>query len=481
MKIKVNGKEEKINKDSLSISALLTIAKVKGPDMVSVQLNGEFVNQADFEKTHLKDGDEVEFLYFMGGGSKDLSTITKILHTKFLKEDPHGSLHMPVYDDVTFEFKTAEDLELAFHGRKPSHMYSRISNPTIEHFEQKVKALSGATGVMALSSGMAAISNTILAIAKAGDNIVTSKHLFGNTYSLFEQTLKEWGLEARYADLTKPNEAIKLVNNKTKALFFETITNPQLEVADIQALAKLFRPRNILIIADSTMTPPYLFSAKEFGVDIEVISSTKWISGGATSVGGLIIDYGTYNWKQNDKLKADAVKFGPFAFINRLRREVYRNIGACMSPHNAYLQSLGLETLPFRVDAACDNTKNIAEFLEKHKGVKSVNYPGLKGSPYYTIANKQFNDKPGALLTFDLASKEKCFSFLNRLKLIRRATNLQDNRTLILHPASTIFCEYNDKLKNEMGVRETMIRLSVGIEDYRDLIADIEQALKGAK
>jgi len=478
MKIKLNGKEQMIDANSLSIAQLLKRSNVDNPEMVSVQLNGEFVDKAGFNTAHLKDGDEVDFLYFMGGGGEGLRLITKILHTRFLKEDPHGSLHMPVYDDVTFEFKSAEDLELAFQGRKPSHMYSRISNPTIEHFEQKVKALSAAAGVMALSSGMAAISNTILAIARAGDNIVTSKHLFGNTYSLFEQTLKEWGLQARYADLTKPGEAIKLVDNKTKALFFETITNPQLEVADVSLLAKLFRPRNILIIADTTMTPPYLFSAKEFGVDIEVISSTKWMSGGATSVGGLIIDHGTYDWKQSDKLQKDAVKFGPHAFINRLRREVYRNIGACMSPHNAYLQSLGLETLPLRVDVACDNTKNIAEFLEGHKAVKSVNYPGLKSSPYYAVAKKQFNDKPGALLTFDLASKEQCFGFLNRLKLIRRATNLQDNRTLILHPASTIFCEYNDKLKNEMGVRETMIRLSVGIEDYRDLIEDIKQALE---
>ncbi|MFA4842998.1 MAG: PLP-dependent transferase, partial [Candidatus Omnitrophota bacterium] len=174
-------------------------------------------------------------------------------------------------------------------------------------------------------------------------------------------------------------------------------------------------------------------------------------------------------------------KFGPFAFINRLRREVYRNIGCCMSPHNAYLQSLGLETLLLRIDAACENTRSIAEFLQKSRAVESVNYPGLKDSAYYRVAKVQFAGKPGALLTFDLASREKCFKFLNSLKLIRRATNLQDNRTLILHPASTIFCEYDDKLKKEMGVRETLIRLAVGIEDAKDLIADIEQGLEGIR
>ncbi|MDD5108621.1 MAG: sulfur carrier protein ThiS [Candidatus Omnitrophica bacterium] len=478
MKIKLNGKDRLIDDQNSSITNLLRIANVENPQMVSVQLNGEFVDKVKFDKIRLKENDQLDFLYFMGGGSQ-LKFITRILHTKFLKEDPHGSLHMPVYDDVTFEFKTAEDLELAFSGRKQAHMYSRISNPTVEHFEQKVKMMSDALGVMALSSGMAAISNTILTIAKAGDNIITSKHLFGNTYSLFEKTLKDWGLKTRYTDLTKPKDVASLIDNKTKAIFLETITNPQLEVADILSLSKIAKKTNILLIADTTMTPPYIFSARDFRVDIEVISSTKWISGGATSVGGLIIDYGIYDWKKNDKLKNDAVKFGPFAFISRLRREVYRNIGACMSAHNAYLQSLGLETLPLRLDVACANTQKIAEFLKQAKQVKSVNYPGLKGSLFYKIARKQFGEKPGAVLTFNLGSKSECFRFLNNLKLIRRATNLQDSRSLILHPASTIFCEYDDKLKKEMGVGDTLIRLAVGIEDCRDLISDIKQALEG--
>jgi O-acetylhomoserine (thiol)-lyase len=474
MKIKVNGKDRLIDEQPISVAELLKREKVENPEMVSIQLNGEFVDKGKLGATYLKDADDIDFLYFMGGGS----FITKILHTKFPKEDPHGSLHMPVYDNVAFEFKSAEELELAFEGKKPSHMYSRISNPTVEYFEQQIMAVTGAVGVLALSSGMAAISNTILTIAKTGDNIITSKHLFGNTYSLFERTLKEWGLETRYTDLTKPQEVARLIDGKTRAIFLETITNPQLEVADIEELSEAAKPGNVLIIGDTTMTPPYLFSAKQFGVDIEVISSTKWISGGATSVGGLILDYGTYDWKKNDKLSKDTVKFGPFAFMNRLRREVYRNIGACMSPHNAYLQSLGLETLPLRLDAACENTRKIAEFLQKSPAVRSVNYPGLEDLPYYDTAKKQFGGKPGAVLTFDLASKEQCFRFLNGVKLIRRATNLHDNRSLILHPASTIFCEYDDKLKNEMGVRDTLIRLAVGIEDTQDLISDMRQSLE---
>jgi len=408
---------------------------------------------------------------------KNLKFITKILHNPFLKEDPHGSLHMPVYENVTFEFKTSEEAELAFQRKKPAHVYSRITNPTVEAFEQRVKAVTDAVGVVALSSGMAAISNIMLSVAESGDNIVTTKHLFGNTYSLFTKTLKCWGLEARFADLTKPDEAAALIDDKTKIIFFETITNPQLEVVDVKALADIARAKNVLVVVDTTLTPPYAFNSKEFGADIEILSSTKYISGGATSVGGLIIDNGTYDWSKNPKLKEDVKQSGPFALINLLRRQVYRNLGSCLSPHNAFMQSVGLETLPLRVDATSANAHKLGAFLEKHKKVKSAHYPGLKSSPFYAIAKKQFGDKIGGLLTFDLGSKAECYTFMDALKFIRRTTNLNDNRTLALHPASTIFCEYDDEAKKDMNVRDTMVRISVGIEDIDDLKEDINQAL----
>ena len=303
---------------------------------------------------------------------KDLKFITKILHTKFLKEDPHGSLRMPVYDNVAFEFKTAEELELAFMGKKPAHMYSRITNPTVEDFEERVRSVTGALGVIAVSSGMAAISNVILSVCRQGDNIVTSRHLFGNTYSLFEQTLKPWGLEVKYTDMTDPAKALSCIDERTRAVFLETITNPQLEVAEIEKLSREVRKKGVLVVADTTVTPPYLFCSKEHGVDIEFLSTTKHISGGATSVGGLIIDNGTYDWKKNPKLAEDVVKFGPYAFIARTRREVYRNLGACLAPHNAYLQSLGLETLPLRADVSCANALAIAEYLEKTEVVNPL-------------------------------------------------------------------------------------------------------------
>lgn len=408
----------------------------------------------------------------------DQGFTTRVLHTRYLKNDPHGSLHMPVYDSVAFEFDRAEDMELTFLGRKQDHVYSRISNPTVENLEQIILGITGALTVTALSSGMAAISNLLLTLTETGSNIITSKHLFGNTYSLFEYTLKPFGLEIRYADLTDADAVDKLIDNKTRAIFLETITNPQLEVVEMKVLSEIAKKKNIPLIADTTITPPYLFDSKKHGVDIEVISSTKYISGGATSIGGLIIDNGTFDWSQSNKFKDEAIKYGPFALSVKLKREVFRNLGACLSPHNAYLQSLGLETLPLRVDKSCSNTLAIARHLQGLSQVQSVNYPGLTDSKFYEISKKQFGEKPGAILTFDLDSKKQCFIFMNNLKIIRRATNLNDNKTLIIHPASTIFCEYSPETKQQMGVRETMLRLAVGIEDKIDLINDINNTME---
>ncbi len=408
----------------------------------------------------------------------NLGFTTRVLHTHFLKDDPHGALHMPVYDSAAFEFDRAENMEKTFQGRRSDHVYSRISNPTVENLEQIILGMTGALTVTALSSGMAAISNLLLTLTETGSNIITSKHLFGNTYSLFENTLKPFGLVIKYADLTNANAVEKLIDDNTSAIFMETITNPQLEVAGIKVLSEVARRKKIPLIADTTITPPYLFDSKKHGVDIEVISCTKYISGGATSIGGLIIDNGTCDWSQSGKFKDEAIKYGPFTLSVKLKREVFRNLGACLSPHNAYLQCLGLETLTLRADKSCSNTHAIARHLDGLSQVQSVNYPGLEESKFYEISRKQFGKNPGAILTFDLVSKKQCFSFMNNLKIIRRATNLNDNKTLILHPSSTIFCEYTPEIKQEMGVRETMLRLSVGIEDQKDLINDINNAIE---
>lgn len=402
---------------------------------------------------------------------------TKILTASFPKTDPYGAVHMPVYDSASFEFESAEELNSAFEGRTNRHAYSRISNPTVEYFEKRIRALTGAQSVVALSSGMAAISNTALTVAEAGDNVICSKYIFGNTYSLFKNTLSRFNIATKFVDPQNLDEISSSIDANTRMIFMESITNPQLIVPDLGKISDITREKNVLFVVDTTATPPGIFEAKNFGVDIEIISSTKFISGGGTSVGGLIVDYGTYNWKNNPNLKETYRKFGNFSFVRKLRGEVYRNLGACLSPHNAYLQNLGLETLQLRINRACENTSKLAEFLSHQNGVKNLRYPGIKTFESFEIAQKMFPVNKGAILTFELPNKEACFKFINLLRIIRRSTNIHDNRTLIIHPSSTIFCEFSKNEKLELGVTDMMLRLAVGIEDTDDLINDIISAL----
>jgi len=394
------------------------------------------------------------------------------------RKEQHGALRPPVYDCVAFEHDSAEDINRVFAGRKPAHAYSRITNPTVEEFENRIKLLSDAVAVIAVSSGMAAITNVILALAGSGTNIVTSCHLFGNTLSLIERTLKPWGLEARYVSMSDPSSVAAAIDGSTRAVFLETITNPQLEVADIKAISSITRANKVPLIIDNTVTTPYLFRSKDFGANIEVLSSTKYISGGATSVGGLIIDNGNFNWHQSPRLKVWAKQMGPMALAGALKREVYRNIGSCLAPHHAYLHSLGLETMSLRIEKSCTNALAVAQFLRQHEKVTGVNYPGLEDSSYHETAATQFGGLFGGILTFDLRSRDACFTLINELNLIRRASNVNDNKTLILHPASTIFCEYPDEKLKKMNIRQNMIRLSVGIEDLPDIINDLERVLE---
>lgn len=400
---------------------------------------------------------------------------TRAVHGQPVKPDTHGTLRMPVYDNVTFEHPTAEDMQAAFEGRRAAHSYSRISNPTIEDYEQRVRLLCDARGVIAVSSGMAAISNLMLALCESGSNIVTTRSLFGNTYSLFESTLRPWGLDINYVDLSDREALASAIDSNTHAVFLETITNPQLQVFDIAAIAEVAHARQVPLVVDGTVTSPYLFRSKDFGVDVEVMASTKYISGGGTSVGGLIIDNGIFNWRHNPKIAPWVAKYKADALLLWLRSEVYRNLGSCLSPHNAYLQSLGLETLSLRARRSCESTLAIARHLESRSGlVRRVNYPGLPSSQYHETARRQFPNGFGGILTFELASKQQCFEFMNSLRLVRRATNINDNKTLVIHPASTIYCEYSPVEKEDMQVSESMLRLSVGIEDAEDIIEDLD-------
>lgn len=403
---------------------------------------------------------------------------TNAIHGPASLRDPKGSLRIPVYDSVAFEHESAESLRLTFAGKKPAYAYSRIANPTVHEFEQRLMLLSGAIGVLAVSSGMAAISNTILALAGAGTNIVVSKHMFGNTLSLLDRTLKPWGLEVKYVSTDDLAGLAAAIDDNTRAVLIETITNPQLDVPDCWQIAKITAAHRVVLILDNTMMTPYLFNSGDYGINLEILSSTKYISGGGTSTGGVIIDNGNFDWRHSPRLRERAATQGQMAFLAALRQEVYRNVGACLSPHNAYLQSLGLETMSLRIDKSCANALAVAGYLGNHALVKCVNYPGLPGSPYHELAQKQFGGRYGGVLTFDLEAEQQCFAFIDALQLIRRATNINDNKTLIIHPASTIFAEYPEAEKLEMGLRPTMLRLSVGIEDHEDLIADLEEGFR---
>ena len=405
------------------------------------------------------------------------SFTTQSLNIPFSKDDPHRALDMPVYESVAFEFSSAEEIAANFRGEFAAHAYSRSSNPTVEYFEKKMKVLTGAHQALAVASGMAAISNTILSLCKAGDNIISGNHLFGHTFSLFHQSLSSYGLETRFVDTTKPEGVEAAIDKKTRLIFFETVTNPQLEIADIEKLAAIANKYSILLVADSTITPPVVFNSKALGIHIEVMSTTKYISGGATSFGGIILDNGIYDWAKNTNLKKQVDKFGKDAFIARLRKNYYRNTGGAMTAHAAHYQIMGLDILELRFDRCFKNCMALCEFLENQPKVKQITYPGIKSSDNFKLAEKQFSGKPGTIMTIDLESQKACFDFMNQLQIIRRATNLNDNKSLIIHPFSTIYAEYSDKEKSEMGIRDTMMRLSVGIESADDLMADIQQAL----
>ena len=329
------------------------------------------------------------------------------------------------------------------------------------NLEQRVKALTGAENVIALNSGMAAISNTLFSVVEQGKNVITSRHLFGNTYSLLTSTLSRLGVEARLCDLTDVEAVERLIDDNTCCLFLEIMTNPQLEVVDVRALTALAHQHGIPVIADTTLIPFTQFSAKDLGIDLEVVSSTKYISGGATSLGGLVIDYGTFP-----------------SIGKRLLNEMLFNLGAYMTPQVAYMQTLGLETLDVRYRAQAGNALELAQRLRTLKPISKVNYVGLEDNPYHQLAVSQYGETAGAMVTIDLESQEACFRMLDNLKLIHRATNLFDNRTLAIHPASTIFGLFTAEERAAMDVQDTTIRLSIGLESVDDLFDDIKQALE---
>jgi len=385
---------------------------------------------------------------------------TIAIDAPYVRKDVYGALAVPIYNNVAFEFDDAQEMADAFCNRIKAPDYARVENPTVTNLEQRVKALTGAEHVTAFNSGMAAISNALLAATEHGKNIVTSHHLFGNTLALITNTLPRYGVEPRLTDLTILNAVEAAIDDNTACVFLEILTNPQMEVADLKAISAIAHRKGVPVIADSTAIPFTETNLKALGADVEVLSSTKYLSGGGTSLGGLIIDYGTYP-----------------EINKRVKYELLFNFGAYMTPQAAYMQTLGLETLDVRYQRQAGNALWLANELSEIPYIRRVNYIGLKDNLFHHLALQQFGATAGAMLTIDLASKEACFRFLNRLKLVHRATNLFDSRTLAIHPASTIFGNFAEEQLEQMDVLQTTIRLSIGLEDKEDILNDIKQAL----
>lgn len=391
---------------------------------------------------------------------------------------PQGATQVPIYQSSAFRHDSAEDLEKIFDNKKMGFSYTRINNPTVESFEKRVTMLEDGIGSVACASGMAALTNAFLNILQAGDEIVAACGLYGGTVELFDD-LKPFGISVKYVKENKPEAFEAEITEKTRIVFAETIGNPKLDVTDIQAVAEVAHKYDVPLIVDNTVATPYLIQPLKLGADIVVHSSSKYINGSSDAISGILVCGKGLKWDP-DRYPGLAPyrKFGPFAYIAKLRNGLFRNTGACLAPQNAFLNNLGLETLGLRMQRQCDNALELARFLQGLGGDIEVNYPGLEESPYHEIAEKQFKNGYGAIVTVRTGSKEKAFSIINSLKIRLIISNIGDTKTLVIHPESTIAAHISDEEKQQSGVFEDLIRISVGIEDIEDLKEDFKQAIE---
>lgn len=402
---------------------------------------------------------------------------TSLLHGNFNPDKKTGATTTPIYQSTAFRHETAEELENIFKGSESGYIYTRLNNPTIESFERRIAFLEKGAGAVACASGMAAVTQAVLNILKSGDEILAGSGIFGGTYSLFEN-LAEYGITTQYAEDNGMAHFATWITEKTKLIFVETIGNPKLDVADIRRLAELAHTHGIPLIVDNTVATPYLVRPIEHGADIVIHSTSKYINGSGNSIGGVIVDSGKFPWDCGKySLLKEYRKFGAFTYLAKLRKSIFRDFGACISPFNAYLNSLGLETLGLRMDRLCANALALALALRENNKVSFVNYPGLVDNDYYEMAKEQFAGKFGGILTIRVGSKENAFKVINNLKYAENLANIGDARTLVIHPASTIYATNTIKEKEKMGVYEDLIRISVGLEDIEDIVEDFQQAL----
>ena len=416
---------------------------------------------------------------------------TKLIHEGYTTDPTTKAVAVPIYQTVAYEFDNAQHGADLFNLAVPGNIYTRIMNPTADVLEKRAAALEGGIAGLALSAGSAAITYAILTLAEAGNNIVTVPLLYGGTYTLFAHMFPSLGIEVRFAEDDSPANLEKLIDEKTSAVFCESIGNPAGNIADIESIAQMAHRHGVPLIVDNTVATPILIKPIQYGADIVVHSLTKYMGGHGNSLGGIIVDAGNFDWSKHGERFPMMVKpeaayhgvvyaetFGAAAFIARARTVPLRNMGACISPFNAFLIMQGMETLALRMERHCDNAMAVAQFLKEHSAVSWVHYAGLSDSPYYSLAQKYTQGKPSALLTFGVkGGYEAGVKFYDALKLFKRLVNIGDAKSLAAHPASTTHRQLSETELVSAGVTADTIRLCVGIEHIEDILADLTQAL----
>lgn len=410
---------------------------------------------------------------------------TRAIHAGIDPGSNRGATSIPIYNTSSYAFDSAQALEDAFAGRRPAHVYSRVTNPTTAAFEQRIAALEGGLGSVATASGMAAIQGVLHALAENGSRIVVARSLFGGTTVFLREVAARLGITPDYVDMDDEISLARALDAKhpggrPRLLFFETLGNPKLDIPPIAEATAVARENGVPTVIDATLSTPALFDAKAAGATAVIHSTTKYITGSGTVIGGVVTDLGTFDWSRHESAAiAQAVgRFGAqAALFGALRRQAGMNAGLTMAPLTAFLAALGLETLVLRMTAHAENAQTVAKALAAHKGVQAVRYPGLPDDRYHERVAKYFRGAAGALVTVDVGSRERAFALCNRLELALRASNFGDAKTLVIHPASTIFRDCSDEERAFSGVTDGLLRVSVGLEDPDDIIDDFAQAL----
>ena len=405
---------------------------------------------------------------------------------------------VPIYRTTAFQFPSTERAANLFALKELGNIYTRLMNPTTDVLEKRVAMLEGAPemGGLGLASGTSGVFYSIINLAQAGDNIVSARNLYGGSYTQFNDILPKFGITVRFVDSNDPENFSRAIDDKTRALFCESVSNPALEIVDLEGVAKVAHDHGIPLIVDSTFSTPYLTQPIAHGADIVVHSLTKWFGGHGTGLGGIVVDSGRFKWNTGRHPLFDepdtsyhGLRWGhdlpealaPLAFILRMRTVPLRNLGACLSPDNAWMFLQGIETLPLRMERHCQNAATVARHLKSHPNVEWVRFPGLEDDPMYSLNKKYLKGKGGAMVVFGIqGGKEAGGKFIDRLRLFSHLANVGDAKSLAIHPATTTHSQLNNEQQREAGIPQEMVRLSVGVEDADDLVADLDQALKAA-